>query len=231
MNHDKMLRRAAKRVRDRTPVRDKIEPEPLSIEALLQWAFGVERARVEFDDHLPGALPGRSAEWLVMRQGAMLGRDGRPVQIDGGGYTPPPDDAQMVAGLVSALPEARGGRAMAALIVDCAVARRRPDALVGVVPRVEPKTMRRTSKGLRAGQEQIGWAQGRDRFERLRPVPVMWCPVVYSPPPAKIASMRRGYLQWWGALLHLRVQIGAVGLRRWVVTDEMPDQTPWKNER
>ena len=195
----------------------------LSVVKALEWAFAVERVSVEFDEVNPDAsVVGCDPIWRMMRQ-AELG-----CRVDGGGSSRRADDAEVIASIVARLPVAQGGKGMALQVAHHARSCSVPDALVGVVPRVVPRDGWRLCKhGEFAKTEVIGKVEtlyrGRKAVHDL-----VVCPVTYSPSAAQIASARRGYLDWWGALVHLRYELATCGLTSIEVTPEMPPLAPWR---
>ncbi|MFX4298195.1 hypothetical protein [Sulfitobacter sp. DFL-23] len=84
--------------------------------------------------------------------------------------------------------------------------------------------------GRRAKTERIG-TEIEIRGKRQVSVPVLICPISFSPTQAQIGAARRAYLAWYGALLELRSTFQAhQNLSRWKVTPAMPVMRPWKKE-
>lgn len=193
---------------------------------VLEWAFGAECARLDFGEG--GAVGGIGYRGFgfeaVLQERAQLGG----VRIDTSpGVSPPADDAEIVAGVVATLPEERGGRRMACIVADLARAGAAPDWMPGARPRCVPVRWRRCKHGWRAGVEdgdgwgycgRRGWVSGVGKM----------CPVTWQPSAARIAAARRHYLDWWGALQDIAWRLRTAGLRRWVVLDDMPPMTPWR---
>lgn len=195
----------------------------LSVVKALEWAFAVERVSIEFDEVNPDAyVVGCDPVYRMMRQ-AELG-----CRVDGGGVSRRADDAEVIASITARLPVAQGGKAMALQIAHHARACSLPDPMVGAVPRVVPRDgWRLTKHGEFARTEVVGQVEtvyrGRKAMHDL-----VACPVSYTPSSAQIASARRGYLDWWGALLHLRHELATCGLATLDVTQDMPPLTPWR---
>lgn len=66
----------------------------LSVRQALEWAFGAERASVDFDE-LNDGPPATDTIWRLMQRG-LLG-----CRIDGGGRSLPHDDAEVIASILS----------------------------------------------------------------------------------------------------------------------------------
>lgn len=198
----------------------------MSVRAALEWAFGAEHARLDFDVTGVRAFDrvGVSQEWIL----AEVKRIG--CRVDGGGQSSCHPDAELIAAAVEAIPMALGGRQMAVVIAACARA--------GVVPdwRGNPKT-RVVPRGwdLRDdGRWQAEEAKGEeyeyvDPYRRRFLRRAMFCPVSVVGGAASVAAARRGYLEWWGALLEVQTCLRRGGYLDAVqVTDEMPPLSPWR---
>lgn len=205
--------------------------EPVSVLDLLTWAFSVERVSLDFEDVAPRRV---DPIYAMMRQ-AELG-----ARIDGGGWSPRATDAEIVAGLVAALPAAQGGRRMAVTVAELARAGQVPDWMPGAVPRLVPVEWKRANQFGRgtartdvAGHwEEERWIQNprcaASRIRRVRRHELRYCPCRWSPSRDRIAAARRFYLDWWGALLHLQAAFRAADLGCFEVTQSMPPLTPWR---
>jgi hypothetical protein len=223
-----------------------IRTRAMSIEAALHWAFAVEKARVDFDqygvyefDHL-----GVDPLW----RGMQMKRLG--TSVDGGGFSDPAVDAQIIAAAVEALPidafdelgQYHTGRALTegdrrALIlqmVEMARAGIAPDwgksdrlALVCSGWDWDEK-----AKDFVAGTAKIGslWRWHDRKRRRWREVRGVICPITETGSAAGIAAKRWIYMAWYGALLHL---LGALQgyLHTIELTDTLPDMSPWRKEK
>lgn len=196
---------------------------PLSVVKALEWAFAVERVSVEFDEINPDArVVGCDPIWRMMRQ-AELG-----CRVDGGGASRRADDAEVIASIVARLPVAQGGKAMALTVAHHARACSAPDPLVGAVPQVVPRDgWRLTKHGEFARTEVVGQVMTTYRGRKVVH-DLLACPISFSPSAAQIAAARRGYLDWWGALVHLRHELATCGLASIEVNTAMPPLTPWR---
>lgn len=201
----------------------------MSIQRALEWAFRDECASIEFDElgDAAGSLrEGVDTIWLLMQRG-LLG-----CKIDGGGASEPASDAQVIASIVARLPIEHGGRAMAVSIAELARGGMVPDWMRDAKPRYHPREVTRNQHGWMAKTEDSarlghrGWppVERRGRKGRIMKEPVLYCPVYVSPTGAQIARARRQYLQWWGALLWLRFQLG----RYLDLSSTMPPLSPWR---
>jgi hypothetical protein len=208
----------------------------MSIQRALEWAFRDECARVEFDElgETSGSLrSGVDGIWLMMQRG-QLG-----CKIDGGGWSDPASDAELIASAVTNLPIGYGGREMAVRIAHLARAGSEPDWMPGERPKFLPVEYHMnqfgwssaTSEAQHLGSE--GWpvTERRGRKGRTVKEPVLYCRVYVSPSPDQIARARRAYLDWWGALLWLRTELVSLNiLSRVKITDVMPPRAPWRQQ-
>lgn len=202
----------------------------LSVERLLHWAFAVECAQLDWPDDAPVEARGQGVglEWVLMQR-AVLG-----CQVDGGGVTHPPHDAEVVAGAVMRLPGNLGGRRAAIRVAELARARRRPDWMPGAAPQWAPREWRER-KGRRFASVEVPpvppsrrwvWAR-RSRTGAVIEVEGTWCPVVVDPDPAQVMAARRGWVGWRDALAWLRTELRFSGLERHEVGEELPPVAPW----
>lgn len=194
----------------------------MSIRAALEWAFGVEHARLDFDDLAPqGARPGVSTIWVMMQRG-QLG-----CQIDGGGSSRAADDAETIAIALANLPVALGGKPMAAEIATLARAGLAPDWMPDASPRCVPREWTKENQyGAFAKTVVIETITTQHRGRKAQ-FQVLACPVTFVPSAQQIGMARRRYLDWYGALLHLRADL-ARALTQIRLTDAMPPLTPWR---
>lgn len=196
-----------------------------SVREVLEWAFGAECASVDFDEF--GAPVGVDTVWLLMQRG-LVG-----CKIDGGrqgGGAQCADDAEIVAGVVAALPVALGGRSMAVRVAELARAGAVPEFYPDASPRVVPLEWRcnQYSRWSSTMDARDHWFNGHGRFAVKD---ARACPVRIVPTAQQIGAARRGWLDWIGALMHIQHELRMVGLSRWDVTDELPPMTPWVRGR
>jgi len=198
----------------------------LGVQAILEWAFGREKAQLELPPP-PNAdeEPHSYGLEYVLIQRAQLG-----CHVDGGrhktgSYTH--EDAEAIAAVVAGLPDALGGKRMAIRIAELARAGLTPDWMPGAVPRCVPVEVRRNQHGVRAKTEVVGVAHVAYRG-RVRRVDILACPVTWRPHPDQIADARRAYEGWWLALGWVRDGLVAGGMLREIeVSKAMPKGRPW----
>ncbi len=198
----------------------------LGVQAVLEWAFRVEKAQLELPP--PRTVTeegfGFGLEYVLMQRAALGCR------IDGGrhkmgSYTHP--DAEVIAAAVASLPDALGGRRMAVRVAELAHAGLTPDWMPGAMPRCVPVDVKRNRHGDHAVSIVVGTARVLIRG-KWRSVEIRACPVTWRPHPEQIASARQGYEDWWRALDWVRdaLQVGGM-LRDMEVTAAMPKVRPW----
>ncbi|WP_300009719.1 hypothetical protein [uncultured Roseobacter sp.] len=192
---------------------------------LVEWAFRTELASIEFDELAQssgGHRPSFGTEYLLLQ------RHNLGCKVDGGGRSEPHPDADLVASALGALPVGHGGRKVALWVAELARAGMRPDWREAAKPQCVPLDLKRTKHGMFAKTESLGSLVYVSRG-RSRTIDVRWCPVVHRNSVVDLARRRRAYLQWWSALKELRdtFRIHA-NLSAYVVSDRLPDRTPWK---
>lgn len=198
----------------------------LGVQAILEWAFRVEKARLELPPpkNAEEESSGFGMEYVLIQR-AQLG-----CQIDGGRYkmgSYTHQDAEVVAATLAGLPDALGGKRMAIHVAELARAGLTPDWMPGAVPRCVPVETRRNQHGERAKTEIVGVERVQYRG-RWRTVEVLACPVMWRPHPEQIAGARRAYEDWWKALGWVREGLADGGmLREMEVTAAMPKERPW----
>lgn len=193
----------------------------MSIERALIWAFGDEKAQLDFAEEAGHAPARRGVDPIaVMMYRAQLG-----VEVDGGGYSYPHDDADVIASFVAALRDKR----MAAQIAELARAGIRPDWMRDATPRCVPVAWQAPNQyGHRAKTEVYGTIETEWRGKKTKRE-IVFCPVRYVPTAAQIAARRRNYIDWWQTLSELQFNIRMWGrLNKIAVTLEMPPLEPWK---
>lgn len=195
----------------------------MPVRAALEWAFGVERASVEFDSLAEDRRPEVSTVWVMMQRGQLGCR------IDGGGWSPRPHDAEVIAATVARLPRDLGGRRMALRVAELARAGAAPDWGRDLRPRCVPVAWRGENQfGRQAATERVGVERILWRG-RLREVAVLCCPVTYTASPDRIAAARRGYLAWIEALAWIAAELRySRQLDRIEITADLPEFEPWR---
>lgn len=203
------------------------EVRRMGVRAALEWAFGVEHARLAYGSLGGQGLPGFGTEFLLLERG-MLGQ-----QVDvSPGRSLPADDAELIADAVqNALPPLSAFR-----LADMARAGLMPWS-GEVAPRLEPRdwVCGRAGKwrGRTADARQLG-AEGWPLMERVNRLgrrvrePVKYTPCRLTVTAQQIARKRREHLDWWSDLLTVRTALQGVDLRWIEITSEMPPLTPWR---
>jgi hypothetical protein len=198
----------------------------LGVQAVLEWAFRVEKAQLELP--LPKDVSeegfGFGMEYVLIQR-ARLG-----CKVDGGGHKSQSythEDAEIVAATLAGMPDSLGGKRMAIYIAELARAGMTPDWLPGAVPRCVPVETKTNQHGERASTIVVGTERVFSRGKWCT-VEVLACPVTWHPHPEQIAAARRGYEDWWQALDWVRAGL-VVGrmLRELEVTTAMPKLHPW----
>jgi hypothetical protein len=196
----------------------------VSILELLHWAFQREHAFLVFSDYAanPGHVSAFDPIYMMMQQVEL----GVRVDTSSGGWRRH-DDAEQVADALIALSD----RAMAVTIADLARSGRCPDWMPGAVPRIMPREWGRANRyGTRAKTAVCGTVETIKRGRTVR-TEIRYCPVTITPTPAQIASARRAYLYWWGALFDLSLMFQVPDtLTSHQVTNIMPPRSPWKKD-
>lgn len=198
----------------------------LGIQALLEWAFRIEKAQLELpappDENSEGH--GFGLEYVLLQR-AQLG-----CQVDGGRYKPEAsthEDAETVAAIVAGLPDDLGGRRMAIRVAELARAGLTPDWMPGAVPRCVPVETRRNQHGERSVTIVVSTERVLHRGQ-WRTIDVLACPVRWVPHPGQIEGARRAYVDWWRALEWVRDGLGQSRLLRDIdLTKAMPKARPW----
>ena len=201
--------------------------EMISVRGVLEWAFGVEYASLDYDEI--GAVAGEGfagigSEYRIMRQLELGDGRGKGVRVDTSfGVSHPHEDADLVASILRASVPWHTALAVAELARTCRV----PRWDIGT-PRLLPR-----SWGKRNHIGQMGKAEvirevayvvrGRRRVRRD-----LWVPCAWVPSAAEVASARRHYLDWWGALLAVQGSLRSVELRKFHIIEAMPPREPWK---
>jgi hypothetical protein len=198
----------------------------LGVQAVLEWAFRVEKAQLELP--VPKDVTeegfGFGLEYVLLQRAA-LGCKVDGGQYKMGSYTHP--DAEVIAATVAGMPDSLGGKRMAIRVAELARAGLTPDWMPGAVPRCVPVETRRNQHGERATTVVVGIERVLHRG-RWRSVEALACPVTWRPHPEQIASTRRGYEEWCLALDWVRDGLLAGGMMREVeVTAVMPKMRPW----
>ncbi len=199
----------------------------IGVRGLLEWAFGVECARLEFDDVVgvgPSGFANRSSTANICDMLALGDEPGVGVKVDQFvGQSHPHPDADVVVGAVRNTliwPDA-------VMVAQYARSAQLPVWDLGA-PVVTP---RRQSRGRYAGgkvkteagdpiryKSKRGWVSCKPRY----------CPVDIYPTAQQISAARRGYLNWYSCLMSVRSAIPSDDLKKFVLTKAMPVRQPWK---
>ena len=199
----------------------------LGVQAILEWAFRVEKAQLELP--LPKDVSeegfGFGMEYVLIQR-ARLG-----CKVDSGGQKSRSyihEDAEIVAATLAGMPDSLGGKRMAIYVAELARAGITPDWMPGAVPRCVPKQTKNNQHGDRATTIVVGTERIKTRG-KWRTIELLACPVTWRPHPEQIASAHRGYGDWWHALDWVRDGLVAGGMLREVeVTAAMPRERPWR---
>ena len=204
----------------------------LGVQAVLEWAFRVEKAQLELPQRrdIDEEGFGFGMEYILIQR-ALLG-----CKVDGGGHSSQSythQDAEIVAATLAGMPDSLGGKRMAIYVAELARAGMTPDWLPGVAPRCVPTLIKQNQHGSHVGTVVVGTERIRVRGPTARgtwkTIDILACPVTWRPHPEQIASARRGYEDWWQALDWVRDGLLAGGMLREVeVTTAMPKVRPWE---
>ena len=198
----------------------------LGVQAMLEWAFRVERAQLELPVRrgIDEEGFGFGMEYVLIQRAA-LGCNVDGGQHKMGSYTHA--DAEVVAATVAGMPDSLGGIRMAISVAELARAGMTPDWMPGAVPRCVPLETKQNQHGERSSTIIVGIERVRTRG-KWRTVEVLACPVTWRPHPEQIAAARRGYEDWWQAMDWVRDGLVAGRMLREVeVTAAMPKVQPW----
>lgn len=219
----------AQRINPDLPRPGSTERRHVGVWELICWAFQREKIGLDFDgEDVNEAQPCFGMEYILIEQ-ARLG-----CRVDGGGRSPRHHDADIVAATLAVLPEGCGGKRMACDIAELARTGQAP--CYHRAPTVKPADVAENQHGWRARTDDAaklgsyGWAHQprRNRKGVIVYDEVKFCPVVVRPTSQEVGAMRRRYLMWWAALLHIRNAMRLSHLTSFVVTDVMPPRAPWK---
>jgi hypothetical protein len=197
----------------------------LGVQAVLEWAFRLEKAQMELPLPKDVSEEGFSfgMEYVLLQRGAL------GCKVDGGQYkmgSYTDADAEVIAATVAGMPSSLGGIRMAISVAEMARAGITPNWMPAAVPRCVPVDIKRNRHGDRA----VSIAVGTERIlirGKLRTIEVRACPVTWRPHPEQIDAARRGYEDWWQALDWGRDGLVAGPmLREMEVTAVMPKVRP-----
>jgi len=189
----------------------------------LHWAFATEHASLDFaEDKGDNVRPGVSPLWTVMQRGAL------GCQIDGGGWSAPARDADIIASAVAHLPQAMGGMRMALRIAELARAGVAEDWGQDLHPRCIPVAWKGENQhGPQAETALVGYERILSRGQ-WREFEVRACPVTFTASPARITAASCAWTSWRAALEWLASGLRSQGtLDRVVIADGLPEAEPW----
>ena len=200
--------------------------ELISVRGLLEWAFGVEFASLEYDwlDEFTGGYPSKSIVAVIGEQLALGDEPGVGVRVDTSiGRSLPHDDAEIVAAVLRmAVPWSQAVR-----VAEFSAAFSLPKWDLGA-QRIEPREWSRENQsGARGKTEVCRVVKYRSRG-RIRERKDFWVPCRWVPTASQIAKARREYLDWWGALLAVQAGLNGVELQRFEMTSQLPPMQPWR---
>lgn len=195
---------------------------PMTIAQALEWAFSTERAQLDFaeaqGDNARGSV---STIWTIMQRGHL------GCSVDGGGYSQPHVDADIIASAVAYLPREFGGRSMALIIAEAARAGGCPDWQTPP-PRWVPLAWKgENQRGPQAATEVVDLITFTRRGRKVE-IPVLACPVRRTVSMDRIHAVRARYAAWRSALaylfhdLHQRASLSAIRLQ-----PGLPAAEPW----
>ena len=207
----------------------------LGVQAILEWAFRVEKAQLELPQRrdIDGEGFGFGMEYVLIQR-AILG-----CKVDGGGtssqsYTH--QDAEIVAATLAGMPDSLGGKRMAIYVAELARGGMTPDWMPWAMPRCVPKLVKQNQHGTHVGTVVVGTERIRVRGSTARgtwkTIDILACPVTFSPHPQQIEAAHNAYNEWWKALDWIRDGlIDCSMLRELEVTASMPKSQPWLPRR
>jgi len=207
-------------------------PEPhvvrrMGVREALEWAFGVEHARLTFEDEQGDAGPSYGMEYILLRQ-AELGQS-----IDTSrGVSRPADDAELIAAAVQGALCPQD----AIWVADLARVASAPDAMIGATSRIVPARLRFNQHGCSpetADAAELGVEGWKPQPRRNRKGAIVMDVVRYTPcrwerTPAEIAVARRRYLRWIDHLMTILSVLRHERLRWIDLTSDLPEMRPWR---
>lgn len=200
----------------------------MSVLTALDWAFRRENVQLELPQReVPEERGSGFGMEYVLLQRARLGTQVDESRGCWGGSTPHPD-AEVIAAIVSKIPDGYGGLHMAIRLSEYARSGLRPDPMVGVVPKVEPAEWVTPNRHGRKGRSDAIGSLTYPHKGRMVSFEVRWCPIVWRPEARTIASARAFYIEWWMALRYVRRTLQESGMLREVtITNDLPKGKPW----
>lgn len=202
--------------------------ELISVRGLLNWAFGIEFASMDFDEVGASAFdfaPAVGSEYRIMQQLSLGKRSGEGVRPDTSfGRSYPHEDAELVASVLRySVPWD-----LALRVAELARAGRTPQWDLGP-QRFQPRAWSKRNHLGQYGKSEVCREVAYVSRGRRRVRKEYWTPIVLVPGAREVAAARRAYLDWWGALLSVQAGMRGVTLSKFEVTDRLPPMTPWKS--
>ena len=177
--------------------------ELISVRGLLNWAFGVEYASMDFDEVGAAAVdyrPAVGSEYRIMQQLSLGVRQGEGVRPDTSfGRSYPHEDAECVASVLRNWVPWH----LATRVAELARAGRTPQWDLGP-QRYQPRAWSKRNHLGQYGKAEVCREVEYVTRGRRRVRKEYWTPVVLVPGAREVAAARRAYLDWWGALLSVQ---------------------------
>lgn len=197
----------------------------LTIQAALHWAFATEHASLDFAEAQgDNARPGISTVWTIMQRGHL------GCSVDGGGYSLPHVEADMIASAVAHLPPRLGGRGMALTIADHARIGSAPEWQTPA-PQWLPLSWKAENQFGRDAATRVVDVVTYVRRGRKVEIPVLACPVRLTVTADRIAAARGRYTAWRAALAFLLEDLRQRGTLSEVrLVPGLPAAEPWRGD-
>ena len=195
---------------------------PMTIRAALDWAFATEKAQLDFAEAKgDNARPGVSTIWTIMQRGHL------GCSVDGGGYSLPHLDADIIASAVANLPRGLGGRGMALIIAEAARACAVPDWRTEA-PQWVPVAWKGENQNGRQAATRVVDVLVFTRRGRKVEVPILCCPIRRTVSPDRVLAVRARYTAWRAALAWLLSDLSRRGaLSDIALVGGLPVAEPW----
>lgn len=207
----------------------------MTVQAALEWAFGVEFASLDLPDRNPPENRGAGfgMEYVLMER-ARLGTKVDSSRMRSRSH----DDAEVIAAIVSSLVTEPRGRALAIRLVEVARSGLVPDWMPGARPKIHPESWRGSTTERRGRTEVVqslvlNFTQPHPKnpkrtIRRQKKCDVLWVPCTWEPTLGEIIDARRDYEFWWQGLdlVRLRLKLSG-GLDTIRMRDVMPPRKPW----
>lgn len=195
----------------------------VTIQWLLEWAFGVEYASLDFDE-INDDRPAVGHEYGIIQQ-LMLGVEpGQGVKPDTSfGRSLPHDDAEIVSTFLRHSVEFYQAKKVAEYARNFT----KPRWDLGPQKILPRNWGKKNHLGVHGKPEVCRIVEYTVRG-RKRQRKDLWVPCAWVPTASQIAAARREYLDWYGALLEVLSAMQAIELSKFILCDKLPPMTPWK---